>query len=169
MIGVIIGAVGSYLVATTSDRARWRRERSSRWDVSRMQTYAVYGRAVKRITDLAVRVAAHRGVGEFVATLPLAEGLPRLADADAERAALWEQVLLLGDPATVAAARRWHETAWHLDQLVRGEHPDQDAWSLAMNRANDARAAFYAAARADLGVSGDVPSTRWPRRPERPR
>lgn len=164
LIGVIVGAFCSYLVGAAADRSRWRRERAARWDLRRMETYAAYGHAVKTCTMLAARVAAERGIGERLEPISIKDGLAQLAEAQLTRATLWEPVLLLGDPATIATARRWHEASWRLDGFARQmSHPD-DTWDAAMNAANDARAAFYQAARKDLGVTGTPPPTQFPRR-----
>jgi hypothetical protein len=113
---------------------------------------------------LAARVAAERGIGERLEPISIKDGLAQLAEAQLTRATLWEPVLLLGDPATIATARRWHEASWRLDGFARQmSHPD-DTWDAAMNAANDARAAFYQAARKDLGVTGTPPPTQFPRR-----
>jgi len=49
LIGVVIGALASYLAGAATERTRWRRERSSRWDDRRAQAYADYGYAVKNV------------------------------------------------------------------------------------------------------------------------
>lgn len=113
LLGVLVGAIATYFVTTAAERARWRRDQTIRWDAKRMEVYAEYGRAVKRVTDLAVRIAMARGVRVSQMTgresLQPDEGLPVLAQAEAERGAIWESVLLLGSPEAVSAARRWHE------------------------------------------------------------
>lgn len=40
---------------------------------------------------------------------PSQENLDLLEAAGRKRTAIWETVLLLGDPQTVTAARNWHE------------------------------------------------------------
>jgi hypothetical protein len=49
LIGVVIGALASFLAGAASERTRWRPERSSRWDERRAQAYADYGYAVKNV------------------------------------------------------------------------------------------------------------------------
>jgi hypothetical protein len=162
LLGVIIGALGSYLTTAASERARWRRNLDSRWDDRRIEAYASYAQAVKQMINLAQRIAAGRGLGDPSEPLaPTRENLDLLAVAEDERARQWETVLLLGHPLTVAAARNWHEHAWRLEwyarALIVGEKSD---WERARTAANIARAAFYESARSDLGVSGgDLPNT----------
>jgi nitroimidazol reductase NimA-like FMN-containing flavoprotein (pyridoxamine 5'-phosphate oxidase superfamily) len=93
-----------------------------------------------------------------------ADGLPLLADTESHRATEWESVLLVGDAATIAAARRWHETIWAIELLVREGPVDPQMWTKAHQLASAARDAFYASARRDLGIAGDPPpSGQWPR------
>jgi hypothetical protein len=130
-----------------------------------METYAAYGHAVKTAMLLAIRVAAQRGLGEVMEKISIDDGLAKLSEAQLTRTVLWEQVLLLGDPATIAAARRWHEAGWLMDEFARGTRQGRERWTHVRTEANDARDAFYAAARRDLGVSGLPPATTWSRRP----
>lgn len=156
LLGVVIGALGSYLTTAASERARWRRALDSRWDDRRIEAYASYAQAVKQMVTLAQRIAAGRGLGDPSEPLaPTQENLNLLAAAEDERASKWETVLLLGHPLTVTAARTWHEHAWRLEwyarALIVGEASD---WERARSATNIARNAFYEAARSDLGVSG---------------
>src|SRR6478735_5952068 len=109
LLGVIIGALGSYLTTAATERARWRRTLDSRWDDRRVEAYAAYGQAVKEIIRIVSRLAAGRGITSTHYPLALTqENLDLLEEANAMRATAWEKVLLLGNPDTVAAARAWH-------------------------------------------------------------
>src|SRR5690348_9468891 len=100
--------------------SRWRREHDERWDAKRLEAYASYGLAVKRFILMASRISASRGLGPRAQPLPASEeNLEQLAQAEVDRATAWEQVLLIGDPATIAAARRWHQRAWELEHFAR--------------------------------------------------
>lgn len=158
LAGVVVGALASYLTTAATERARWRRNLDSRWDDRRVEAYASYARAVKDVINVASRIAAARGLGNASEPLaPTEENLALLAAADAARASLWENVLLLGNPATVTAAREWHESAWRLEWFARGKLTSQDAdWQEARSAANEARSSFYEAARKDLQVSGGM-------------
>jgi hypothetical protein len=162
LASVALGAVSAYVAQALQDRRRWRRERDGRWDIRRMETYAAYGNAVKKTTMLAHRMAAHRGLTDAIAPLSPDEGANLMSEAQGARAALWEEMLLLGDPATLAAARRWHESSWTLDELARGLKNAQ-GWHAAVMEVNDARAEYHRAARANLGVTGVPPVNPNPR------
>jgi hypothetical protein len=123
-----------------------------------------YANSIKSLTLIANRLCALRGLGSLAQPIPEDEGLTRLAEAETRRGEVWEQVLLLGDPDTIAAARFWHERVWELVLLTRGRDATAPSWAETMKEMQRARAAFYKSARRNLGVIGDVPAAPWPRR-----
>jgi hypothetical protein len=156
LLGVIVGALGSYLTTSATERARWKRALDSRWDDRRVEAYASYAQSVKQMIYVAARIAAGRGFAADVEPLaPTQENLDRLAAVEAERAKQWESVLLLGHPQTVAAARNWHEHAWRLEWFARERLTgDNSDWQTARTAVDVARHKFYEAARRDLRVGG---------------
>lgn len=158
LIGVIVGALASYLAGAAAERARWRREQSARWDHERAQAYAAYGYAVKNVYVQCRRVAALRTQVADGDPAAYREALAELGKLTDERTARWESVLLLGDPQTIAAARTWHRRVWQVELFARGERTDTDQWDCLMEDVIADRTRFYAAARRDLGIkSGDLP------------
>jgi len=157
LIGVVIGALASYLAGAASERTRWQRERSSRWDEKRAQAYADYGHAVKNVYVQCRRAAALRKQGAE-SSAAYNEALADLGKLTDERTAIWESVLLLGHPDTIAAARIWHRSVWQVELFARGERTDTDKWEGVLEDVIKDRARFHAAVRQDLGItSGDVP------------
>ncbi|MHC5903199.1 hypothetical protein ACVNF4_04705 [Streptomyces sp. S6] len=164
LIGVVVGSVGSYAAQSLTERRRWRRERDERWDEKRFETYGRYANLLKAQLRIAQRIGAGLGFADVADPLDPAEGLPLLAEAESQRSAQWESVLLVGDSGTVAAARRWHESVWSVELLVREGAVDPARWTEAHQVASAARDAFYESARRDLGVVGaPPPSGQWPR------
>ncbi|MFE5491109.1 hypothetical protein ACFQ7Z_14305 [Streptomyces virginiae] len=164
LMGVVIGSLGSYAVQTLTERRRWTRQRQERWDEKRFETYGRYANALKAQLRLTQRIGASLGYSDVVDPLAPADGLPLLADAESHRATEWEAVLLVGDAATVAAARRWHETIWTIQLLIREDSVDGELWTRAHRLASAARDAFYESARRDLGIEGAPPPPgQWPR------
>jgi adenylate kinase family enzyme len=158
LIGVAVGALASYLAGAASERARWRREQSARWDDRRAQAYADYGYVVKNVYVQCMRAAAMRSQtgGDRVGYNEALAELSKLTD---ERTAKWESVLLLGNPETIAAARTWHRRVWQLERFARGERTDTDQWDVLVEDVIADRARFYVEARRDLGiVSGEIPA-----------
>jgi hypothetical protein len=164
LAGVIIGAAGSYAASSLTERTRWRRERAERWGQQRFQTYARYANTLKAQLRISLRIGAARGFDHVVDPLDPDEGLQRLAEAESLRAAEWESMLLVGNAATVAAARTWHEAVWAVERYARGLKDDPAGWENALKRTSQARDAFYTHARRDLGIEGPPPpSGNWPR------
>lgn len=158
LIGVIIGALASYLAGAATERARWRREESSRWDDRRAQAYADYGRITKNVYVQCRRAASLRGIAGAGDPIGLDRALAELGKLTDERTAIWESVLLLGTPETITAARAWHRRIWQVELFARGERTDLSQWDSLNEQVIDDRTRFYAAARRDLGIkSGDVP------------
>lgn len=163
LVGVIVGALASYLVSSAGERARWRRSQRVRWDESRMRVYAEYGGSVKRWAYLSCRIAAARGFDHSAAHLTPEEGLPLLAAAEDDRGARWESMLLLGSPEVVAAARDWHQAVHRLDWYARGRLTDAEQWLPAIREMEKYRDKYYECARNDLGVGGGtLPPPAWP-------
>ena len=163
LIGVVVGALASFMAGAASERARWRREQSARWDDRRAQAYADYGYAVKNVYVQSMRVAAMRSRQADGDLADYTEALAALSVLTDERTAKWESVLLLGNPQTVAAARTWHRRVWQVERFARGERTDTEQWDALMTDIMADRARFYAEARRDLGItSGELPSSgRW--------
>lgn len=106
LLGVGVGALATYATTSLGDRARWQRERASRWDAARMQAYTAYGDTVKRVFNLAIRMAAARGLPHTIEPLnPDAEAMEALNEAEDKRTSAWEAILLLGDPGLQAGDR----------------------------------------------------------------
>jgi len=166
LLGVAIGAVVTYAVIAQVIRARWLRERDARWDQARLDAYAAYANIIKQYTQIAIRIAATRGFGASDKPLSPEEGLPMLAELDAERNNRWEAVLLLGDPDTIAAARRWHEVVWKLEWFANGSLRSKTMWDEMWQQAARDRARFYECARRSLGIGGGdaMPESGWERK-----
>ncbi|GAA1602189.1 hypothetical protein ACFQY4_29890 [Catellatospora bangladeshensis] len=164
LFGVVVGAAGAYWATAATERQRWRRTQSTRWDDRRLTAYITYGETSKQIMTIAHRIAAARGLDKAIEPLSPREGLDQLATAIAARQAAWEAVLLLGDVDAVHAARAWDRALWRPVEIVRGDACTRQQWRKADIAVGEARDAFYAAARRDLGVQaiGPLPQLRPP-------
>jgi hypothetical protein len=162
LLGVVVGVVTTFALTNLGERARWRRDQRVRWDTARLQAYIEYGNAVKRVVQVANRMASARGFPHSAEPVPLDQGQAELAVATADRTARWEAVLLLGHPDTVAAARAWHQRVWQLEYYALGRLTDTDGWARALDEFERTRKEFYRCARNDLGVEGAVTTRSWP-------
>lgn len=162
LIGVVIGTLGTILATGLTDRSRWVRAQSVRWDERRIDAYAEHARALKEVHTLALRIAAADRGASNAHPIDRDAGLALLAQADAERSKAWEKVLLLGDANSVAAAREWRDAVWALALAARGRATEGFDWAPAMRRADENRDRFYEAARASLAVGGGtVAQSAW--------
>jgi hypothetical protein len=159
LIGVVVGGGLTLIVTSRVEQVKWRRVLETRWDEKRFSAYADYALAVKKYVTLLRRVAADMGLASAAHPLPTSEGLPQIDDAESERAGAFESVLLLGDKATIDAARAWHRSAWELAYIVRGSKPGGPAeWETAIREVWTGRSRFYESARMSLGVQEQMPS-----------
>lgn len=161
LIGVVIGALGSYVVVVRGDRARFRREQTARWEERRLAVYAEYAQSVKKTVTVTYRVAAELGIDPHPDPLPLEDAKPLLADATTGRDPAGEALLMLGSPAVVDRARAWVLTALEMERFVREGREDPQAWQALLERQRAGREGYYTAVRDDLGLPPGH-SARWP-------
>jgi hypothetical protein len=158
--GVLLGAAASFIATSRTERTRWHRAQSARWDDKRLVAYAEYANAVKRAVRLCRRIAETKNLLGTGQPIDVDAAFAELAEAETERAVRWETVLLLGEPATIVAARAWHEQVWRLEVIVGNDDPSSfiDAYKETMRLRNE----FYGHARRDLNVtSGTLPDPTW--------
>ncbi len=152
LIGVIIGALGSYVAIMRGDRARFRREQEARWEERRLAVYTEYARVLKQSVTLTYRVAAH--LGNDPHPHPLS---PEAAERDFTEAAdardpAGEALLLLGAPDVVDKARTWVVAVIEMERFLRADRRDPGAWADLLERQRGAREGYYAAVRRDLAL-----------------
>lgn len=162
IVGVLLGSAATFFATHTIERTRWRRTQSARWDDKRLLAYSEYAESVKRMVRLCRRIAETRGLLATGQPVDLDTTFAALGEAETERAARWETVLLLGEPATVSAARAWSEQVWRLERILREDDPDPSSFAEAYRTAMRLRNTFYNHARTDLDItSGPLPELEW--------
>lgn len=156
--GVGVGAIASFVSTRFVDRSRWHREEALRWDARKLHCYTEFAAAIKQHINISDRICAGLGLPSGAQPLDQASGLASLAAAEDDLSIKWEQVLMLGSPDAIAAARDWRHAAWHLEWLARGLREGAVEYAQANSDVASARKRFYAAARGELGItSGDIP------------
>jgi hypothetical protein len=159
LLGVALGALASFVSTRLVDRSRWQREEALRWDSKRIECYSEFSAAIMRFINVGYRLAASIGLPTAVAPLDPDEGVPALANAEADLTLYWAQLLILGSPEAVRAAQDWRSEAWRLESFALGHRNDPVEFAAAAERRREARSRFYGAVRADLGITtGDIPS-----------
>ncbi|MBB4965562.1 hypothetical protein [Saccharothrix violaceirubra] len=162
IVGVLLGSAATFIVTSTTERTRWRRAQAARWDDKRLVAYSEYANAVKHMLRLCRRIAETRGLLSTGQPVDLGSSFADLAEAETDRAARWETVLLLGEPDTISAARAWSEEVWRVEHILRQDRPESSSFAEAYRAAMRLRNEFYAHARADLGItSGALPELVW--------
>ncbi|MER0477902.1 hypothetical protein ABR737_06015 [Streptomyces sp. Edi2] len=152
LIGVVIGALGSYLASMRGDQARFRREQAARWEDRRLTTYADFARALKKSVTLTYRLAAHLGNDPHPHPLSPEEAASHLADATDARDPAGEALLMLGTPHVVEKARTWVVVVMEMEGFLRDRTHSPEAWSDLLARQRAAREGYYAAVRRDLAL-----------------
>ncbi|MFD9546490.1 hypothetical protein ACFWBG_03840 [Nocardia salmonicida] len=156
--GVLLGAGATFAGAALTERAKWQRTQSSRWDDRRLVAYSEFAHSLKHFAVVSQRMVVGRGFPQAGQPLSTEEGSQLLAEAESEKTLKWEMVLLLGSPEAVAAARLWNKAVWELSLVAMGRDMSHDNYLRAYEAAGHKRNAFYECARNDLGVrSGELP------------
>ncbi|MFG2958202.1 hypothetical protein ACGF5O_31365 [Streptomyces sp. NPDC048291] len=164
LIGVVIGALGSYLAVVRGDRARFRREQEARWEERRLAVYSDYARALKKTVNLTYRVAAHLGNDPHPHPISPAEAEPQLAAATDGRDPAGEALIMLGSREVVEQAREWVTAVMAMERFMRSGAVDPDAWQDLLARQRACRERYYTAVREDLALPPGHPAL-WPTRP----
>ncbi|MFF8841605.1 hypothetical protein ACF08N_02575 [Streptomyces sp. NPDC015127] len=160
LLGVVIGALGSYAAIMRGDRARFRREQAARWEERRLAVYSDYARSLKKSVTLAYRVAAHLGNDPHPHPLSPEDAAPLLAEASDARDPSGEALLMLGSRDEVQKAREWVVVALEMESFLREGRRAPDAWTALLEKQRAAREAYYAAVRRDMALSPGH-SGRW--------
>ncbi|WP_405877339.1 hypothetical protein OG762_02510 [Streptomyces sp. NBC_01136] len=160
LIGVVIGALGSYLAIVRGDQARFRRERAARWEERRLTAYSDYARCLKKTVILTYRIAAHLGNDPHPHPLSPEEAAPQLAEALDARDPAWEALLLLGAPEVVEKARAWAVVTVEMQRFLRERTHAPELWQSMLEQQRACREAYYTAVRSDLALPPGH-SARW--------
>jgi hypothetical protein len=157
LIGVVLGAAGTYVTTNLAERSRWRRQQLTRWDETRL-TAAEYGYAVAEVVAVASRIAASHGLTPGPEPLEADEGgLTRLANAEADRARRHETLRLLADKDTLIAIRKLNIAVWRLERLARGRLQGNDTdWQAAWKDYVITRDSYIDWVRSQLKVPGSI-------------
>lgn len=160
LIGVIVGALGSYLAVMRGEQVRFRREQAARWEERRLAVYSDYARCLKRTVTFTYRIASHLEADPHPHPLTPEEAAPQMAEALDARDPAWEALLLLGAPDVVEAARAWVVVAMEMEHFPQERNRSAQAWQTLLERQRAGREAYYAAVRSDLALPPGHPA-RW--------
>ncbi|MEU4509638.1 hypothetical protein AB0G05_09100 [Nonomuraea wenchangensis] len=151
LIGVLLGAVGTYSVTALTEHKRWKRQLATRWDERRVMAYMEYAHAIKKTISICVKLASQRGIGVELNFLAPEYSDSDLAAAEEDRTVSWEAVLLFGSDEAIVAGRRWHESVFRLELIATGQEADLP-WDLAIKATSRARGEFYRVVKHEIGM-----------------
>lgn len=114
IVGVLLGALMSYLATTMAERARFHRTIATRWDEKKLQAYIDYSACVKEIVRGTRRVFEAADAG-----LDYSEFMVRTEEAESRRSLLFEGLALLADERVAEAAKVVNQRTWELLALAR--------------------------------------------------
>ncbi|MCF3179701.1 hypothetical protein IPZ70_07050 [Streptomyces polychromogenes] len=145
LVGVLVGALTSFLATTMAERIRHQRAMATRWDERKLNTYIEYAGCVKEISSTGKR-ARHAGQG----TAEREEYLAAMEAAELRRSVLFETLVLLASPAAIEAAHEVNLCLWRELGAARDSGTvSAEEGRLLMELINR----YHEQARADLGVS----------------
>ncbi|CAM5333530.1 hypothetical protein Sdia_59070 [Streptomyces diastaticus subsp. diastaticus] len=124
------------------ERAKFRREMTTRWDERKLDTYIQYVTCVKEISRAAMAAGRARDQG----TDP-SEALWEMETSENKRSILFETFVLLGNDKAATAAHEVNRRTWELLRAAR--KPDSGAAALDVPLV-EALNGLHQAARADL-------------------
>ncbi|WP_327048963.1 hypothetical protein OG320_14405 [Microbispora sp. NBC_01189] len=156
--GVLAGAMGSYLVTRMTEQARQKHERQARSEQRRFDAYVKYVTTDKRVIEAVTVLRRVRLAEDPDADLVHCRQVLDLAIQD--RGAAFEEVVLLGDEATIEAGHELNACTWRMVTVARDasysylrhEYDNVEmtnGWVAALNT-------FHEQARKSLGVHGPI-------------
>ncbi|MFJ6776876.1 hypothetical protein ACIQOV_38980 [Kitasatospora sp. NPDC091257] len=144
LVGVLLGALTSFVATGWAERVKHRRVMATRWDERKLDTYVQYATCVKEVAAV-----AKRAVDADAGSTARAEFLATMEQEEIRRSALFETLVLLASPGAVEAAKAVNVALWESEIAAR-EHsavPNGPALVELLN-------AYHLQARLDLGVGG---------------
>lgn len=114
LIGVLIGALTSYLATAMAERAKFRRLMATRWDERKLDTYIEYVTCIKEIQRAAMDAGRARDRGEDAP-----DALAEMEESERRRSVLFESFVLLSDERSAAAAHLVNQRTWELLRAAR--------------------------------------------------
>jgi hypothetical protein len=165
LIGVVIGALASYLASSFNERARYRRELRRGWADKRLEVYGDFIASIKEFTAVTRMMAVEAGLPDRMPPIAREEGQALLQQAELRRGGHMERLSLIADTDTLLAARALNRASWQLEGLVVGTIPNSDgsSWDDGIRFYNEAINNFHQCARREMQVPGAYPDrTREP-------
>ena len=149
IIGVLLGAITSFIATTLAERAKFRQGMATRWDERKLDTYVEYVACVKEASRAARRALEARERGEDPS-----EALVEMETLEARRSVLFEGLVLLAEDTAASAAARANERLWAMIRCAREPAATSAARRTEVGSALiEALNTLHRAARSDLAIN----------------
>ena len=157
LVGVVVGAGLSFIFTFTVERRKERWTLDREWRERKLRAYSTFLADIKRMRDLAQRIAAAVGLDDQAPPMDRETGMEHLAEANMARSASFETVNLIAGRPVVEAGRQLNRAVWRLEWFARGflDDADHKGWATAFRAYHAAINHFHECARLDVGVSGE--------------
>jgi hypothetical protein len=146
LVGVLIGALTSYLATAVAERAKFRREMTTRWDERKLDTYIEYVTCIKEIQRAAMDAGRARDQGTGTS-----DALQKMEESENRRSILFETLVLLSNEKAATAAHTVNRRTWELLRAAR--LPSSGTAELRPIPLVEALNVLHEAARSDLTIS----------------
>ncbi|QNS05186.1 hypothetical protein [Streptomyces xanthii] len=146
LVGVLIGALTSYVATAVAERAKFQREMATRWDERKLDTYIDYVTCIKQIQRAAMDAGRARDQGADAS-----EALAAMEESENRRSVLFETFVLLSNEMAATAAHAVNQRTWELLNTTRV--PSNGTAALRPIRLVEALNVLHEAARSDLTIS----------------
>ncbi|MFJ3696543.1 hypothetical protein ACIPW9_20760 [Streptomyces sp. NPDC090052] len=161
---VLLGALTTHVTNSLMERRRMKYQLMTRWDDKKLDAYDGYVDRVRACIFLAVQLyETTEGLREREQTD--AEILAEMKEAGRLRGRAFERVMLLGGDDVIEAAHDLSSASVKIDWQANGKVTGTlEEWRDLHRAVFRSINAFHEAARADLGVSGNVTGEQHPHR-----
>ncbi|AJE41468.1 hypothetical protein [Streptomyces nodosus] len=151
LVGVLIGALTSYLATAIAERAKFRRLIATRWDERKLDTYIEYVSCIKTIQRAAMDAGRARDQRKDAS-----DALAEMEESENRRSVLFETFVLLSNEKAATAAHTVNQRTWELLGMAR--IPSSGMAELRSIPLVEALNVLHEAARSDLTISGHAPA-----------
>ena len=156
LVGLVVGAILSFLFTSVGERGCEQWAVGREWRQRKLDAYSKYVSDIKRMRDLAQRIAAGVGLDDQAPKLSRDAGLELLTEANMARSNSVEAVNLIAGNEVIVAVRQLNRAVWRMEWFARGflDDGDREGWKAAFRDYFDAVNGFHKSARLDLGIDG---------------
>jgi hypothetical protein len=146
---------------------RYQRDLRIRWDTYKLDSYTRYVTSVVHMARIAGQIAGLHGWDDLAVPADEQNAPRALDEAEVERTAAFERVVLVGDQQCIAAGHSLNRSVWAMEWIARGlQAGSREVWQETRDRYVTALGSFHEHARKSLQVTGPFLMERNVERPQ---